>query len=97
MNYIDIEEVKIESDDNDKKNASSSIKKKIRKVVEEMIIENNVEFAEKFSEEEMVCALKHKSQIAKLAVEDDLLENIIKDEVEDCIGAFLLKRYFKKK
>lgn len=68
------------------------IEKKIKKIVEEIILLNQDEFTQKFSPEEMKDVLKHKTQIATLAVEDNLLKNIIKDEVEDCIGMYLIKK-----
>lgn len=77
--------------------SNSALSKKIRKVVEEVILQYEDEFRDKFSEEEMVDVLKHKAQIGKLAVEDLQLENIIKEEVEDCIGAYLIKKSSKKR
>lgn len=77
--------------------SNSALSKKIRKVVEEVIIQYEDEFRTKFSEEEMIDVLKHKAQIGKLAVEDLQLENIIKEEVEDCIGAYLIKKSTKKR
>ena len=77
--------------------SNSALSKKIRKVVEEVILQYEDEFRDKFSEEEMVDVLKHKAQIGKLAVEDLQLENIIKEEVEDCIGAYLIEKSSKKR
>lgn len=76
--------------------ASIPLSKKIRKVVEETIIQNHEEFVRKFGEAEMNDALKHKAQIGKIAVEDSILEDLIKDEVEDCIGVYLMKKSHKK-
>ena len=40
--------------------------------------------------------LKHKAQVGKIAVEDSILEDLIKDEVEDCIGYYLIRKSQKK-
>ena len=72
------------------------IEKRIKKIVEEIILKYQQEFSEKFSKEEMKDALKHKTQIANLALSDSSIEYLIKDEVEDCVGAYLLKKQFKK-
>lgn len=76
---------------------NTALNKKIRKVVEEIILQYEEEFKGKFSEEEMLDVLKHKTQVGKLAVEDNQLERLIKEEVEDCIGAYLVKKSMKKK
>lgn len=76
---------------------STALNKKIRKVVEEIIVQYEDEFREKFSEEEMVDVLKHKAQIGKLAVEDKQIELLLKEEVEDCIDTYLIKKSIKKK
>lgn len=76
---------------------STPLNKKIRKVVEEIIIQYEDEFREKFSEEDMVDVLKHKAQIGKLAVEDKQIELLLKEEVEDCIDTYLIKKSIKKK
>lgn len=73
-----------------------TIDKRIKKVIETVIIESEEEFKEKFGEQEYQDALKHRAKVTKLALEDDLLKEIIKDEVEDCIGAYLLSRPIKK-
>lgn len=78
-------------------NSATPLNKKIRKVVEEIITQYEDEFKEKFSEEEMIDVLKHKAQIGKLAVEDKQIEELLKEEVEDCIGAYLIKKSIKKK
>lgn len=76
---------------------NESLKKKIKKVVEEIIVLNENEFEEKFSEEEIKDAIKHKTKISKLSVEDEQLIKLIKDEVEDIVGMYLLQKSFKKK
>lgn len=68
------------------------IEKKIRKVVEEVLIQYESEFKDKFGEQDMLYVMKHKAQIGKLAVEDNILECLIKDEVEDFIGVYLIKK-----
>lgn len=75
---------------------STPISKKIRKVVEEIIVQNQEEFTTKFGESEMADVLKHKAQVGKLSVEDLSLEELIKTEVEDCIGAYLIRKSHKK-
>lgn len=75
---------------------NTPINKKIKKVVEEIILQYKDDFIEKYSEEEIVDVLKHKAQVSKLAVSDKQLESIIKLEVEDCIGAYLIKKAIKK-
>lgn len=88
---------KLEKEEKTLDNSNSALSKKIRKVVEEVILQYEEEFTTKFTEEEMIDVLKHKSQIGKLSVEDSQLEQIIKDEVEDCIDAYLIKKRIKKK
>lgn len=76
---------------------NTAINKKIRKVIEEIIVQYEEEFKNKFSEEEISDVLKHKTQVGKLGVEDNQLEELIKKEVEDCIGAYLVRKSIKKK
>ena len=79
-----------------KVNVESTVNKRIKKLVEAIIIENKKELIEKFGELEYNDALKHKTKISNLAIEDDELENVIKHEIEDCIGAYLLSKPAKK-
>lgn len=73
------------------------IDKKIKKVIEAIIVEYEKEFSDKFGENEYKEALKHKAKVTDVALEDSQLRDIIKDEVEDCIGAYLLSRPVKKR
>lgn len=75
----------------------NAIDKKIKKVIEAIIIEYEKEFTEKFGENEYKEALKHKAKVTDVALEDSQLKDMIKDEVEDCIGAYLLSRPIKRK
>lgn len=75
----------------------NGIDKKIKKVIEAIIIEYEDEFTKKFGETEYNDALKHKNKVSNVALEDNELINIIKEEVEDCIGAYLLSKPMKKK
>ena len=72
------------------------IEKRIKKLVEELIEKYADDYATKFSEEDKKVFLKHKSKIAELAIEDNEIEMTLKDLVEDCIGAYLLKKSFQK-
>ena len=78
----------------------SKIKKRIKKLVEAVIVENEQELTLKYGELEYKDALKHKNQVSNIAIENDEFENMIKAEIEDCIGAYLLdkpiKKYIKK-
>lgn len=73
------------------------IDKKIKKVIEAIIVEYEKEFSDKFGENEYKEALKHKAKVTDVALEDSQLRDIIKDEVEDCIGVYLLSRPVKKR
>ena len=75
----------------------NAIDKKIKKVIEAIIIEYEKEFIEKFGENEYKEALKHKAKVTEVALEDSQLKDMMKDEVEDCIGAYLLSRPIKRK
>lgn len=75
----------------------TAIKKKIKKVVEEIIIEYQDEFESKFTEIEMTDVLKHKAQVSKISISDEVIENFIKSEVEDCIGVYLINKSKKKR
>ena len=76
-------------------NELSPVQKKIKKVVEEVIVQYADEFKEKYSENEIEYAIKHKAQVSKIGVSDDRLESLIKEEVEDCLGAYLFNKKIK--
>lgn len=80
----------------EKQNIYSPLEKKIRKVVEEVILCYQEELREGFTDAELLDVLKHKAQIGKLAVEDKQLENIIKNEVIDCIDCYLTIKLLKR-
>lgn len=73
------------------------IDKRIKKIIETIILENEKEFAEKFGEEGYKDALKHKSKISKIALSDSKLHDLIKEEVEDCLGYYLLTKTTRKR
>lgn len=75
----------------------NAIDRKIKKVIEAIIVEYEKEFSDKFGENEYKEALKHKAKVTDVALEDNQLKDIIKDEVEDCIGAYLLSKPIKKR
>lgn len=71
--------------------------KRIKKLIEEIIVDYQDEFVEKFSKEEIESVVKHRTKVSEIGLEDDRIKNLIKDEVEDCIGVYLLNKDFKKK
>lgn len=76
---------------------NEKLKKKIRKVIEEMITVYEDEFTDKFGELEIKDSIKHKTQISTLGIEDDQLIELIKADVEDLLGTYLLQKSFKKR
>lgn len=77
--------------------ANESLSKKIKKVIEEIIISSEEEFMEKFTDSEVKDIIKHKTKISKLGEDDEQLINLIKSEVEDIVALYLLEKNFKKK
>lgn len=75
---------------------NEQIRKRLKKLIEEIILENEEHFNELFSEEKMKSAIKHRNQVAILGADDDLIE-LLTLEVEDIVGLYLLKMDFKKK
>ena len=76
---------------------STILEKRLKKIIELVIVENEEEFSNKFGEAEYKDALKHKTKVATLALEDEQFLEILKDEIEDCIGAYLLSKPLKRK
>jgi len=72
------------------------IRKRLKKLIEEIIITNEESLNELYSEEEMKSVIKHKNQVAILGT-DDYLIDILTKEVEDIVGLYLLRVKFKKK
>lgn len=75
----------------------TTLNKKIKKVVEEIILLYEEDFREVFSENEMNDVVKHKAQVSKLAVEDTIIEKEIKKYVEDYIDSYIINKLIKKK
>lgn len=75
---------------------NEKIRKRLKKLIEEIIITNEKSLNEIYSEEEMKSVIKHKSQVAILGT-DDYLIDILTKEVEDIVGLYLLSVKFKKK
>lgn len=75
---------------------NEKIRKRLKKLIEEIIITNEKSLNEIYSEEEMKSVIKHKNQVAILGT-DDYLIDILTKEVEDIVGLYLLRVKFKKK
>lgn len=75
---------------------NEKIRKRLKKLIEEIIITNEESLNELYSEEEMKSVIKHKNQVAILGT-DDYLIDILTKEVEDIVGLYLLRVKFKKK
>lgn len=75
---------------------NEKIRKRLKKLIEEIIITNEKSLNEIYSEEEMKSVIKHKNQVAILG-SDDYLIDILTKEVEDIVGLYLLRVKFKKK
>ncbi|NLZ35665.1 MAG: hypothetical protein GX889_12340 [Clostridiales bacterium] len=75
---------------------NEKIRKRLKKLIEEIIITNEKSLNEIYSEEEMKSVIKHKNQVAILG-SDDYLIDILTKEVEDIVGLYLLSVKFKKK
>lgn len=73
------------------------LKKKLKKVIEEIILQDLIKFEEIFSEEEARDIIKHKTKISKVASDDNQLLSLIREEVEDIVGVYLLEKSFKQK
>lgn len=75
---------------------NEKVRKRLKKLIEEIIITNEESLNELYSEEEMKSVIKHKNQVAILGT-DDYLIDILTKEVEDIVGLYLLRVKFKKK
>lgn len=75
---------------------NEKIRKRLKKLIEEIIITNEESLNELYSEEEIKSVIKHKNQVAILGT-DDYLIDILTKEVEDIVGLYLLRVKFKKK
>ena len=75
---------------------NEKIRKRLKKLIEEIIITNEESLNELYSEEEMKSVIKHKNQVAILGT-DDYLIDILTKEVEDIVGLYLLRVNLKEK
>lgn len=73
------------------------LEKKLKKVIEQIIIDYEEYFIDSYGEDFYKIALKHKSKISNMAIQDDDLKALIREQVEDFIGIYLISLPSKPK